>query len=112
LGAGQWEAYSAGSTPAGYVHPLAIKAMKEVGVDLSGNGSKHVDEFVGQAFDLVVTVCDSAKETCPTLPGAKKIVHWPFEDPADATGTDDQKLRTFRQVRDEIAAAIHGYLEG
>jgi arsenate reductase len=110
LGKGGWEAFSAGSKPAGYVHPLAIVVMKESGIDISGARSKHVDEFSGQAFDLVVTVCDNARETCPILPGAAKTLRWPFDDPANATGSEDEIMAEFRRVRDEIRARISDYL--
>ena len=92
LGNGQWEAHSAGSRPSGYVHPLAIVAMEEVQIDIADGRSKSVDDFAGQEFDLVVTVCDHAHEACPHFPGAKTRFHWPFDDPADAEGTDDQKM--------------------
>lgn len=92
---------SAGVKPS-QVHPLAIKVMAEAGVTLDGQTSKHVDQYLGQPFDLVVTVCDSARETCPTLPGAKRTLHHGFEDPDKATGTEDEILTVFRRVRDEI----------
>lgn len=110
LGNGEWEAYSAGSKPSGYVHPLAIEAMKELGVDISGYESKLASDFQNRPFDLVVTVCDNAKEECPIYPHAKETLHWPFDDPADAQGTDEEKMPTFRRVRDEIKAKIGGYL--
>lgn len=110
LGHGFWEAYSAGSNPAGYVHPLAVRVMEEEDVDLSTHHSKHANQFAAQAFDLVVTVCDSAKETCPVFPGAKETLHWPFPDPADAQGTEDEQLVIFRSVRDQIQARILSYL--
>ena len=110
LGGGEWQAESAGSKPAGYVHPLAIEAMKELDEDLSGAESKHVDQFVSEPMDLAVTVCDSAKESCPVMPGVKETLHWPFFDPAEAEGTDEQKLVVFRRVRDEIKAKIESYL--
>ncbi len=110
LAEGQWIAESAGSKPAGYVHPLAIAAMREIGEDLSAAESKHVDQFIDQPIDLVVTVCDSAKESCPALPGAKQLLHWPFDDPADAQGSDEEKLVVFRRVRDQIKARIARYL--
>ena len=110
LAAGRWQAESAGSKPAGYVHPLAIAAMQELGEDLSQAESKHVDPFADQEFDLVVTVCDSAKESCPALPGAKRSLHWPFFDPADAEGSDEEKLVVFRKVRDEIKSQIESFL--
>ena len=110
LGHGDWESASAGSKPSGYVHPLAIKAMQELDVDLSAHRSKSVSEFQAQAFDLVVTVCDNAREACPAFPGAKQTLHWPFDDPADATGTDEEKMAMFRRVRDEIKQKIAAYL--
>ncbi|WP_417379189.1 arsenate reductase ArsC [Gimesia sp.] len=110
LGAGEWQAESAGSKPSGYVHPLAIEAMRELDVDLSENTSKHLDQFTSQKFDLVVTVCDNAKESCPVFTGATQTLHWPFDDPADATGTDEEKMKMFRRVRDEIKDKIQNYL--
>jgi arsenate reductase len=106
LGKGSWECFSAGSKPAGYVHPMAIEVMQEVDVNLSANRSKHVEEFTGQTFDLVVTVCDSAKEACPVFPGAKQMFHWPFDDPAHATGSSDE----VRRVRQAIANRINAHL--
>ncbi len=110
LGEGKWESESAGSKPSGYVHPLAIEAMRELGRDLSSHQSKSLDQFQDQAFDLVVTVCDNAKEACPVFPGAKQTLHWPFDDPADATGNDEEKIVMFRRVRDEIKEKIQNYL--
>src|SRR5512140_154443 len=81
LSAGQWEVHSAGSHPAGYVHPLAIRAMREIGIDVSGAVSKSVAEFADQGFDCVVTVCDHAREACPVLPGARQTLHWSLPDP-------------------------------
>ena len=109
LGKGEWESASAGSKPSGYVHPLAIRAMKELEIDISANVSKSLVQYQNQPFDLVVTVCDNAKESCPIFIGAKQTFHWPFDDPADATGTDDEKMLTFRRVRDEIRARIGGF---
>ena len=110
LGAGEWQAESAGSNPSGYVHPLAIEAMKELDIDLSENTSKHLKQFTDQQFDLVVTVCDNAKESCPVFNGATHTLHWPFDDPADATGSDEEKMKMFRRVRDEIKTKIQNYL--
>lgn len=110
LGAGEWQADSAGSKPSGYVHPLAIEAMRELDIDLSENTSKSLDQFTDQDFDLVVTVCDNAKESCPVFTGATLTLHWPFDDPADATGSDEEKMKTFRRVRDEIKAKIQTFL--
>ena len=111
LAGGTWLAVSAGSCPAGYVHPLAVQALSELGLDLSRNRSKHVDEFRDRPFDLVVTVCDNARESCPTFPGATRIEHWPFPDPAEAEGTQEQKLAVFRTVRDAIRDRIRAFLQ-
>jgi arsenate reductase (thioredoxin) len=110
LGKDKWESFSAGSRPAGYVHPMAIEVMREIGIDLSAARSKPIDEFAGQSFDLVVTVCDSAEEACPVFPGAKQMLHWPFDDPAHATGSDDEVRGEFRRVRKEIADRVQEYL--
>ena len=109
-GGDKWQAASAGSKPAGYVHPLAITAMQEVGVDIRSARSKGTAEFTGEKFDLVITVCDSARDACPSFPGAQQMLHWPFADPADASGTDEEKLVVFRAVRDQIAGRINAYL--
>ena len=109
---GSWESFSAGSRPSGYVHPKAIEAMRESGVDISEYRSKSVGEFDGQPFDLVVTVCDNAREACPFFPGAKETLHWPFFDPAEAEGSEDEQMAVFRRVRDEISATISSYLRG
>jgi arsenate reductase (thioredoxin) len=106
LGKGEWESESAGLKPSGYVHPLAIRAMQELDIDISQNTSKSVEQFQDQSFDLVVTVCDNAKQSCPVFPGATQVLHWPFDDPADATGTEDEKMAVFRRVRDEIQQTI------
>ncbi|MGB0597393.1 MAG: arsenate reductase ArsC [Rubripirellula sp.] len=110
IGESQWEAHSAGSRPAGYVHPLAIQAMSELNEDLSNSQSKSVEPLADQAWDLVVTVCDSAKEACPVLPAAVRSVHWPFDDPADAEGSDEEKLVMFRRVRDQIRQRIEEFI--
>ena len=110
LGAGAWEAESAGSKPSGYVHPLAIEAMNELDRDISAYQSKSLDQFRDQIFDLVVTVCDNAKEACPVFPGATETLHWPFDDPADAIGSEEEKMAMFRRVRDEIKTKIQSYL--
>lgn len=111
LGRGEWQAVSAGSNPAGYVHPLAVDVMHDVGVNLDDAVSKHVDQFEGEPFDLVVTVCDNARESCPVFPAAVEALHWPFEDPAHFAGSDVERRAGFARVRDEIAAKIGGYLE-
>ena len=111
LGQGDWESDSAGSKPSGYVHPLAIQAMNELGIDISANESKSLEQFRDQMFDLVVTVCDNAKESCPIFTGAKETLHWPFDDPADATGSEEEKMLVFRRVRDEIFRRIESFLK-
>lgn len=98
------EAVSAGSRPAGFVHPLAVRVMAEVGVDISDRESKAVTQFIDQPFDVVVTVCDSAAEDCPHWPGAKRIEHWPIEDPSFAPEGD--AAQRFRETREELARRI------
>ena len=97
-----WQAYSAGTYPTGYVHPNAIEVLEEIGIHHQGR-SKSVDELREIPFDLVITVCDSAAEECPLWLGPGKRLHHSFPDPAKATGTDEQILAAFRQVRDDIA---------
>lgn len=109
LGA-SWKAYSAGTMPAGYVHPKALQVLTEQGIAHTGV-SKHVDDLRAVPFDVVVTVCDSAAEECPVWLGPGRRVHISFPDPADATGTDDEILAVFRRVRDDIAREIPDYLK-
>lgn len=96
-----WQAVSAGTKPAGYIHPKALDALSEIGIQHTGS-SKRVDEFQGVDFDLVVTVCDSAAEECPVWLGKGKRVHHSFPDPAKAEGTDEEVMEVFRAVRDDI----------
>ena len=103
---------SAGSKPAGYVHPLAIKVMSEVGIDISAHRSKHLDEFLTQKIETVITVCGNADQACPIFPGQVNRHHWPFYDPAKAQGTEDQILAVFRQVRDEMRNVFEAYAAG
>jgi arsenate reductase len=110
LGA-EWEAYSAGTHPVGYVHPLAIQAMHELGIDISGHRSKPADEFRNTPFDLVVTVCDDAAENCPLWLGPGQVVHIGFPDPAQATGSNAELLEVFRRVRDAIRQQVLEYLQ-
>ncbi len=103
---------SAGTHPRG-VHPLAIRVMAELSIDISeaaGHRAKGLEEFSGQPIDLVVTVCDEAAEACPFFPGARRQEHWSFPDPSAATGTEDERLAVFRNVRDAIAARIDRFL--
>jgi len=107
----RWEAYSAGTKPAGYVHPLAVRAMAELGVEIGGQRSKSVDEFRDAPFDLVITVCDDADRNCPVWLGRGRRVHIGFPDPAAATGSEAQRLAVFREVRDGLRQRILSYLE-
>ena len=97
----RFEVESAGTKP-GRVRPEAIAAMKELGIDISGHRSKHVDEFQGQSFDYVLTVCDSARESCPVFPGHTKRIHNAFQDPAALQDAEEERLALFRRVRNEI----------
>lgn len=110
LGQGNVEAFSAGSRPAGYVHPLAVRVMAETGMDISGHRSKPINDFLGQAFDYVITVCDNAAEACPVFPGKGVRVHWGLEDPARAEGDEIQRLQVFRRVRDGLRERIEAFL--
>jgi arsenate reductase len=103
---------SAGSKPAGYVHPLAVKALAEIGIDISAHTSKHMNEFLDQPVETVITVCGNADQACPVFPGQLNRHHWPFDDPAHATGTDDEKLAVLRRVRDEIRRVFEAYAAG
>ncbi|WP_193211500.1 arsenate reductase ArsC [Luteolibacter marinus] len=103
---------SAGSKPAGYVHPLAIKALAEIGIDISGHHSKHMDEFLAGEVETVITVCGNADQACPAFPGQMNRHHWGFDDPAHATGTEDEQFAVFRRVRDEIRRVFEAYAAG
>jgi arsenate reductase len=109
LAGDSFEVASAG-TEATRVHPLAIQAMKEIGIDLTGHTSKTIDAFLGQPWDYVITVCDNANERCPLFPGRTTRIHWSFNDPSQATGTDADRLETFRRVRDEILTRLRQWL--
>ena len=110
-GGDRFEVFSAGTKP-GIVRAEAIAVMNEIGVDISGHRSKSVDEFIGQPLDIVITVCDNAKESCPVFPGTTKRLHWPFEDPAAAQGAEDDRRAAFRQIRDQIHRRIMGFVDG
>ncbi len=105
LAGDRFKVVSAG-TEATHVRPLALRAMDELGIDISGQESKTLDRYLGEPFDYVVTVCDEANEACPTFPGARRRLHWSFEDPAQASGTEEERLRVFRSVRNEIKEHI------
>lgn len=105
------DVWSAGSRPS-VVNPLAVAAMRERGIDISGQRSKHLDEFRSQPFDEVITVCDNAAETCPIFPGPARRIHWSFPDPAAAEGDEAARLEAFRQVRDAIEARLREWVAG
>ncbi len=111
LAGDRFVAYSAG-TEATQVRPLAVAAMAELGIDVSGQESKTLDRYRGEPFDAVITVCDQAAEACPVFPGARKRLHWSFPDPSRATGTDEQRLAVYRGVRDAIRRRIEEELLG
>ena len=105
----RFEAHSAGNE-ATAVRPLAISAMSELGIDISGQRSKAVTEYAGQRFDYAITVCDDSREACPYFPGATTQLHWRFDDPSAAQGSDEQKLDVYRRVRNEISSAIDEFV--
>ena len=102
---------SAGSRPAGWVHPLAVRALAAVGIDATGQTSKPAEQFVDQPFDIVVTVCDSAAQDCPTWPGAKRIEHWPIVDPSFGPDDPSTRYERFVETRDELANRIHALVK-
>ena len=103
---------SAGSRPAGHVHPLAIKVMKEIDIDISHHTSKNLSEFLSTKVETVITVCGDLDSGCPIFPGQVNRHHWPFDDPAHAAGTDEEKLEVFRRVRNEIRRTFTAYADG
>jgi arsenate reductase len=109
---GQFRVASAGSKPAGYVHPLAIQVMLEAGIDISGHRSRALSEFLDQKVETVITVCGNADQACPIFPGQVNRHHWPFYDPAKAQGSEDEKLKIFREVRDEMRRVFEAYAAG
>jgi arsenate reductase len=106
------EVQSAGSKPAGYVHPKAIQVLREIGIDISGHTSKHMNEFLTRPITTVITVCGNADQACPMYPGQVNRHHWGFDDPAHARGTDEEILAEFRRVRDEIRLVFEAYAAG
>lgn len=103
---------SAGSKPAGYVHPQAVRVMKEIGMNISGHQSKHMNEFLSRDVETVITVCGNADQACPVFPGQVNRHHWGFDDPAHAAGNEDEVLGVFRRVRDEIRRVFEAYAAG
>jgi arsenate reductase len=106
------EVASAGSKPAGYVHPKSIEVLKEIGIDISNHSSKHLNEFLNRNVDTVITVCGNADQACPMFPGQLNRHHWGFKDPAHATGTEAEVLNEFRRVRDQIRLVFEAYAAG
>lgn len=105
LGGADFEAFSAGTDPKG-LNPLAVEVMRETGIDISRQESKSLERFLNQSFDYVITVCDRARDNCPTFPGDNERIHWSYDDPAAATGTREQQLAVFRRVRNEISERL------
>jgi len=108
MGRGAFETFSAGTDPRG-VNPLTIRALANAGIDVSGARSKSVTEFLGQSFDYVVTVCDRARESCPVFPGGAESQHWGFDDPAEASGSESERLAVFERVLGEISARLRTF---
>jgi arsenate reductase (thioredoxin) len=108
-GGNRFEVASAGTQPS-RVRPEAITVMCELGIDISGHRSKSVEEFMGQDFDYVITVCDTAKQSCPVFPGQTTLMHWSIADPAAAEGDEDARLAVFRRVRDELRERLRGFV--
>ena len=106
------EVASAGSNPSGYVHPKAITALDEIGIDISSHTSKHMNDFLDQDIHTVITVCGNADQECPTYPGQFHRHHWGFEDPAHAEGSEDEVMEVFRKVRNEIKLVFEAYAAG
>lgn len=104
--------HSAGSNPAGFVHPKAIEVLKEIGIDISGHTSKHMNTFLDHQIATVITVCGNVDQVCPFFPGQLNRHHWGFNDPAHAEGSDEQVLEEFRRVRDEISKVFEAYAAG
>ena len=103
---------SAGSKPAGFVHPKAIEVLREIGIDISRHTSKHMNDFLDRPIHTVISVCGNADQACPIFPGQVKRYHWGFDDPAHATGTKDEILAEFRRVRDEIKLVFEAFAAG
>jgi arsenate reductase len=108
IGGDRWEVHSAGTRP-GFVRPEAIAVMKELGIDISSHRSKPVDEFTGQSFDYVVTVCDSARDACPMFLSAANRIHWSLEDPAPVEGSEEVRLAAFRHIRDQLCERVNEF---
>jgi len=108
-GNGEFEAYSAGLRPS-YVHPLVIKVMAELNIDITNQYSKTVNEFIDHEFSYVISVCDNAKSFCPVFPGKYKALHWSIEDPASTSGTEEEMMKVFRKVRQNILEKVRHFV--
>lgn len=109
VGGDHFEVYSAGTEP-GRVHPLAIKAMDDIGLDISGHTSKSLNGFIGDEFDYVITVCDQANESCPIFPGDPNRIHWSFPDPSAVEGTEEERLKAFADIRDQLRMRLRTWV--
>ncbi|MEZ5329749.1 MAG: arsenate reductase ArsC [Verrucomicrobiales bacterium] len=107
-----FDVHSAGSDPAGYVHPLAVKVLDEIGIDIASNSSKHMNTFLDKNISTVITVCGNADQACPVFPGQVNRYHWGFVDPAKVEGSDAEILEAFRSIRDEIRLVFEAYASG
>ena len=112
LGKGRYEGVSAGAKPSGYVHTLTIRTLKEAGLSTEGLRSKSWDEFKDRPIDVVITVCDNAKKSCPVWPGRPTYIHWSLENPTEAKGSDEEKMKMFRRIFSEIQQCIKSFLAG
>jgi arsenate reductase (thioredoxin) len=112
VGGDLFEVHSAGSKPAGYVHPRSIEVLAEIGIDISSHSSKHLDQFLGAGIDIVITVCDHANESCPIFPGTVRRHHWGFEDPPKAMRPGESELDAFRRIRDQIRQVFEAFAAG
>lgn len=109
-GGDHFEVHSAGTEPRG-INPLTLKVLDEAGIDASWARSKSVNEFLGQSFDYVITVCDEARQACPVFPGSGEALHWGYEDPAEATGTEEERLAVFKRVFIQLGERINQFIE-
>ncbi len=107
-----FDVYSAGSKPAGYVHPVGIEVLKEIGIDISGHESKHLDQYLDVGVDTVITVCGNANDACPVFPGKVRRHHYGFEDPPKAARPGETEIDAFRRIRDEIRMVFEAYVDG
>ena len=106
-----YDVYSAGTKPAPEINPLAVEVMKEIGIDISKQFPKHVKDFINEKIDFAITTCDNAKNSCPVFPGEAKYLHWGLEDPADAIGTKEERLKVFRKTRDLIYEKLQEFIK-